>query len=474
MGMRCRLALVTLALGAAAAALAVTPDQQPLIQKTDFTYLGAFALPQGDFGGSRFGYGGCGLSFHRNPAGGQATLFMQGHAWYPGQVAQVAVVAEASLVRSNDWNALPQASVLQNFSDITEGRLATSIGDGASVYGMLPYAGRLIVGASMFYDAGGDQVNSHGVSGLTLANTGDFQGFFPMNGTANPRSQGGYMTLIPSEWQALLGGPAVTGKGGLPIISTNGCGPSATVFDPADVGVTNPIPGTTVLFYPLADPLYAVDSTNGFFVLGTEIVGIAFPRGSRSVLFFGKHGTGPYCYGCGCDSGTLGSPTCATTVDCPEYCYDPADGSKGTHAYPYRHQVWAYDATQLVNVKNGTVQASDVQPYAIWRMDEMDTSGSASMVGAAYDPDSSRLYVAEGYGEEPHVHVYRIAVPAAEVLGHTRTPARTVSQDIPVAYDLRGRMARIGDGSGHARPSGVVLYRGNTGTAAYTYRRVEP
>jgi hypothetical protein len=392
---------------------AVTPDLQPLIRKSDFTYLGAFALPQGDYGASRFGYGGAGLSYYYDSIAGRHTLFMQGHAWYPGFVAQVEVPGDAHLEMSHTWDDFAQATVLQQFSDVTDGSLSSGIGDGASVYGMLGYGGRLIVGASMYYDAGGDQVNSHGVCGLDLSATNDFLGFFPMHGAANPRSKGGYMTTIPSEWRGLLGGPALTGKGGLPIISSNGCGPAATVFDPADVGRSDTIPGVTLLYYPLSDPLYDPTTQNPFFNLSTEITGVAFPPGSRSVLYFGKHGTGPYCYGCGCGEGTPGNPTCAPSADCPEYCYDPVDGSKGTHAYPYAHQVWAYDANDLVDVRNGTRQPHDVSPYEIWRLDELDTTGSAGMAGAGYDPLNGRLYIAEHYAEEPHVHVYQVDVSSA-------------------------------------------------------------
>ena len=69
------------------------------------------------------------------------------------------------------------------------------------------------------------------------------------------------------------------------------------------------------------------------------ITGMVFPSGTRTVLFFGKHGMGNYCYGTGGSSGGD--------------CFDPDDSSKGIHSYPYRSQVWAYDANDLIAVKNG-------------------------------------------------------------------------------------------------------------------------
>jgi hypothetical protein len=74
------------------------------------------------------------------------------------------------------------------------------------------------------------------------------------------------------------------------------------------------------------------------------------------------------------------------------------------------HQVWAYDANDLVEVKNGRRQPWDVRPYAVWSLDDMDPSGSAGVRGAAFDPETGRLFITEAYGEEPVVHVYRIDV----------------------------------------------------------------
>ena len=111
------------------------------------------------------------------------------------------------------------------------------------------------------------------------------------------------------------------------------------------------------------------------------------------MLFFGRQGIGEFCYGTG------------------EECSDPIDSSKGTHAYPYVHQVWAYDALDLQAVKEGMQQPWEVLPYAIWRLDEMDSVGGATNAGAAYDPGSGRVYLTERYGENPAVHVYQITVP---------------------------------------------------------------
>src|SRR5690606_40904884 len=122
----------SLIIGLVGAALALAaaqgePQDLPRVQPADIVYLGSFALPEDDFGGSRFGYGGKGLCFYREPSG-TCTLFLQGHDWYPGFVAQVTVPALGGT-----------ATVLQEFRDVTDGALATLATSGSNVYGMMVY-----------------------------------------------------------------------------------------------------------------------------------------------------------------------------------------------------------------------------------------------------------------------------------------------------------------------------------------------
>lgn len=370
--------------------LSIPPTARPLVEADDITYLGAFALPQGDFGASRFGYGGGALSVLDD------TMFIGGHAWDPGTLAQVAI---PDTLGSGDWSTLPQATVMQPFADVTDGTFAS----GWTLYGTMPWGDRLIVAASIYYDAAGDQTTSHGASAFDLSGVGDFTGFEAIDSRAPSRSQGGYMTPIPVEWQSRLGGPALTGQCCIPIISNTSSGPAATVFDPADIGAT--ATGTTVLWYPLAHEIAPGTTQNDVFNLATSVVGAAFPSGTRSVLFVGRQGTGPYCYGIGTGDPDLdGEPTGTGDV----YCYDPVNGSKGTHAYPYRHQVWAYDATDLMAVADGDTEPWEPRPYAVWELEGMADDGSATAVGATFDPATNRLYFTEAYGEEPTVHVFEI------------------------------------------------------------------
>jgi hypothetical protein len=371
------------------------PAAAPLIQPGDITYAGSFALPTDDLGGSRFGYGGEAIAVHHQE--GSPTLFLGGHVQDRGHIAQVRVPDELG-----SGSAMPTASVIQPFADITDAALP----EGSRVYGLLPDGESLIVASSEYYDADGSQSVSHGRSSMNLSTSGDFTGFGELDSLAPPRAVGGYMTPIPEEWQGPLGGTALTGQCCLPIISQTSAGPSVTVFDPADVGTGPTVTGETLLWYPLSNPLAPEDGQGELFNLATVVPGVAFPSGTGSILFFGRHGTGPYCYGPGTDDAARHGVPTGDGDDV--WCFDPTDDSKGTHAYPYRHQVWAYDVADLLDVREGTVEHWDVRPYAVWELEDIGPPGHATMVGAGYDPVDRRFYFTESYGEDPVVHVLEI------------------------------------------------------------------
>lgn len=356
------------------------PATLPRITSADFIYLGAFRAPYEDRAGNPLTWGGYALAV--NPSGateGTSTgLFIGCHAWRQ-RLAEIAIPSTVNLSET--------AALRQDCTDVTEGRLDL-VDDMPNLGGALVYGGRLIVSVYGYYDADVSQTRSHFASSTDLAQTGDVVG--PEQVGEQAGVVAGYMTTIPEEWQTHLGGPALTGQCCIPIISRTSAGPAASVFDPEDVGRRNPVPATPLLHYPLEHPLAPEDAQNNLFNLTTQIVGMAFPPGSRSLLFIGRHGIGPYCYGAG------------------EECDDPVESYKGPHAYPYVHQVWAYDVLDLLSVKQGQLRPWEVQPYAVWRLTEMDDVGGASIAGAAFDPDAGRLYITEQYGDEPLVHVYRL------------------------------------------------------------------
>ena len=191
----------------------------------------------------------------------------------------------------------------------------------------------------------------------------------------------GYMGVIPPEWRALFGGPALTGLCCTSVISRSSYGPAVSVFDPDHVGTRTPIPSKLLLAYPEAhQTLGRWDGTGPLFNGTTKVGGLAFPAGTRSVLFVERHGA-TFCYGPATADKTLaGKPDGNTNT----WCFDPTEEDKGVYGYPYQHLVLAYDAVDLLAVKEGRRSPWDVKPYTTWPLTDMASGGVATMRSAAY------------------------------------------------------------------------------------------
>jgi len=176
-------------------------------------------------------------------------------------------------------------------------------------------------------------------------------------------------------------------------------------------------PATPVVGYPSSNPLSGWNTTNPYFNGTTRVTGIVFPSGTQSVLFFGRHGVGHLLLWRGAE------------------CNDPADSSKGTHAYPYKYQIWAYDANDLLAVKNGTKQQWEPRPYAVWNFNLPfeSTNGAHKIGGVDYDPSTGRIYVAQGCEDAncgPIIHVFEVNVG-------TPPPSDTTPPSPPTALKVQ-------------------------------------
>ncbi|MGH8276025.1 MAG: hypothetical protein ACRETH_04950, partial [Steroidobacteraceae bacterium] len=308
---------VMLAFAAAFASLFAHPvsaqSTEPLLQQSNLAYAGAFRVPQGSSDTTTFNYGGTALTY--NPANN--SLYMVGHDWHQLS-AEISIPA---IVNSTNIASLVTATILQPFSDATEGKLNTiNPGDPNSkkIGGELVYNGKLIVTGYSFYDGTGSQVASHFVRPLNLSATGQVQGPFRV-GSLYPGFVSAYMTPVPPEWQAPLGGPVLTGNCCLSITSVQSNGPAVSVFDPGQLGTAGTVAATPLVGYPYPNILGPGEATqNAYFNLSTKITGVVFPANTRSVLFFGRHGTGPDCYGPGTSDPTQAGKPADGGVDV--YC----------------------------------------------------------------------------------------------------------------------------------------------------------
>src|SRR3989338_5850857 len=306
--------------------------------------------------------------------------------------------------------SLSTASVLQNLYDSTDGKKNTSDlndSNGNRIGGHLLYNDKLYTTVYIFYDNAPYQILSHLVSSTNLSTPNDTLGPYQV-GTVGAGHVSGNMAHVPPEWQVALGGPALTGNCCLSITARTSVGPSASVFNPADLGVKNPAPATPVVDYSLDHPITNSQVGNSLYVQNDGIRGMVFPQNTASLLFFGNHGTGSVCYG---NSGTD--------------CYDPADPYKGYHTYPYKYQVWAYDANDLVKVKNGQLQPWQIQPYSVWNFNlPFETDDTHDIYGAAYDPATQKIFLSQHYkdGTLPIIHVFKVNATGGSAPPPTPTP----------------------------------------------------
>ena len=374
-----RLALVVIALALAGAApRSQTALPTKLVQVADLVHEGSFTLPnaQDTTGTYGFEYAQGVLAF--NPA--RNSLFVVGHDWNQ-QVAEVSIPALGGT-----------ATVLQPFVDALGGRI-TQINptdpNAKKIGGMAVIGNQLVLTAYSYYDGAMSATSSHFVRPVTLTASG-LQGPFRV-GSLNPGFYAGYFAPVPAAWQAALGGTLLNGQCCLGIVSRTSYGPSVSVVNPADLTSARAnTPATMLVGYPEAHATLAAWASTGPLFNGTTIMrGVVLPEGTATVLFFGRHGMGTWCYG---------EPTT---------CKDPEDSGKGTHAYPYEPHVWAYNANDLAAVRAGTKQPWDVKPYATFRLPGLTKAGIG---GVAVDPATGRIFVSEQFGDgaKLRIHVFRI------------------------------------------------------------------
>jgi hypothetical protein len=365
----------------------------------DLVYQGAFRVPEASNGES-FSYGGQTLAY--NPVAN--TLFVGS---LHSKVAEVSIPSPAKTARAEE---LPVASIVQPFRDPTDGRLRDIAEDGVILDGLLVHDGRLYGTGLIYYDAANSQRLSHFGRSLDLARP-DITRMHQVGETGMAGFVAGYMATVPAEWRAALGGPAVTGQCCVSIIGRTSFGPGLFAWNPADLGRRDPVPATPLLYYPQQHAtLGPWDGANDIFGGTTQVAGVAIIDGTTTVLFAGRNGMGPFCYGEGTSDARKASEP---GPNGQKYCYDPTSTDKGQHAFPYRLQFWAYDVNDLAAVRAGDRKPWDVRPYAVWPFELPAIGDPHPRLGAiSYDSARRRLFLTQlfgdkdGYARRPILHVF--------------------------------------------------------------------
>jgi hypothetical protein len=401
-------AAIVCALTAAPVAQSNDPSALPRLSFSDVQYVGGFRLPATMSNGDSFSFGGRQLAFNPN----RNSLFVGSRG---GRVAEVSI---PGAVNTTNPDAMPFASYLQAFADPTEGRLSQIGTDGVAIDSFMVYGNRLYGTAFIYYDANNTQRASHYSRSLTLTEP-SFTGWASVWQSDKTGFVSGAMTPVPSEWQSVLGGPAVTGQCCIPIVTRTSWGPSAFSFDPARVGQAGTIDASPLLYYTGEHPtLGKWDDNNPVYGATVAMGGMVLVPGTRTALYFGSIGVGPNCYG----NGTA-DPAKANTIgpDGEKYCYDPTSTDKGSHAYPYRYQIWAYDLNDFAAVKIGAKQPWEVVPYGVWPFDLPTTATTVKLGGVGYDAATKTLYLSQlyadqdGYSYRPVIHMLHLNAPSGVV-----------------------------------------------------------
>jgi hypothetical protein len=377
------------------------PARLPRLELDDLKYQGAFRLPADEVAGASYSFGGAPAAF--NPASG--TLFVGARG---GQIAELWV---PNLVQSNDVDKLPFATFRQRFADPSNGRIKQDIPEeGVSLSGMIVDGDRLIGSAVVYYDATNSQSVSHFSRPVALSDTGATR-LVRVGQRGRVGFVAGYMAAVPPEWQSRLGAPFVTGQCCLPIISRTSWGPAAFAFDPSNIESGKDAGAQALVYYDDDHPtLGPWQGSNSIYGGTTEMGGVALISGTRTALFVGRNGTGPFCYGMGTADR---SQVSTRDVGGDTRCFDPLSSDKGPHAYPYRYQAWAYDLNDLADVRAGHRAPWDVKPYAVWPLEFPITATTQRVGGIAYDVAGRRLFIAQqqadrdGYAYRAIIHVFK-------------------------------------------------------------------
>ena len=439
------------------------PSALPLLSSSGLEYVGGFRVPAETANGMSFSYGGQALAYDPSTN----SLFISNRNY----VAEVSIPAP---VNSSDVNAMPFARLLQPFVDPTEGHLRDISDSDVKMDSLMVYGNRLYGTGYIYFDSSNVQRVSH-YSRSRQLNQPSFSGWSQVWESGKSGLVAGVMAAVPSEWQAKLGGPAITGQCCIPIVWRTSSGPSAFAFDPAQIGQATAT-ATPLLYYPIDHAtLGSWSDANPTYGSTTEILGVAVIAGTRTALYFGRNGMGKSCYGEGTADPTLDG---TTAPDGSPYCYDPTNPYKAPHAYPYRYQVWAYDLNDFAAVKAGTKQPWEVVPYGVWPLNLPTPEATVQLGGVGYDSQRQLLYVSQlradpaGFENRPVIHTFRVnATPGAATAPPSAISTVTLTADKPAPQPLGSAVTFTAQPTGGVAPYQYkwIVSNGNVSTVAVNW-----
>lgn len=401
-----------------------------LVQFNNLQYLGAFRVPdiQNKDDSLTFNYAHGALAY--NP-GSPGTLFIDCHV-YSGYVAEISIPTPTN---PSSIGGLNRANLLQSCSDSIAGGTIGLTGkqgvsrDGTYVGGLYVYDGKLITSLYIWYDASGSQTNAFFIKPNTNLSQANAVGAYQIGNAPDEGFIDGWMMRVPTTWQSVFKGSLISGNNPESIVSRSSWGPDAFAWDPNNLtDLSKPVPSTPLLYYSQDHATLGnwngpgpVNNTTVYWEnAGNGYHGAVIPDGTRSILFFGAQGTGPFCYGQATDDKSLAGTPVPGSGGEVIYCYDPTGGGgKGNTGYPYQLQIMAYDLNDLAAVAAGTKKPWELLPYGVWPLINprlgLDGTSNRWAGGVAYDPVLKRIYVSapntdsvQQYSSLPVIHVWQV------------------------------------------------------------------
>jgi hypothetical protein len=229
-----------------------TAPSSALVFQDNVSYLGSFALPATMAGTeTKFGVTCAGIIPAAYSANGSSSISfstVQNFGRGPEFIGMAELSIPTSLSSSSSFAALPVATVTRSSTDVYGGQ------------GTLTAAGTTGAGLSSGTDWRSNGIfNIYGSSNSLVTQVGTYtpqpNGFFwrrninitsstvegpftvidPVRGQLRARATAGFMTKVPSAWQATLGGDIIAGIGDVSVVGTASDGPAAICFNSADI-----------------------------------------------------------------------------------------------------------------------------------------------------------------------------------------------------------------------------------------------
>lgn len=361
-----------------------------LLEWSDLTYEGSFRVPYSYPSNTYADYGGYGgMWFDPSGNGGSGSLWLTGHnsflTWLEISIPTLTDLSGATAISAANTGTLLQGRTIAR-NDIPN----PSLNENESLKTGFIFLdnGKMYAGLYEYYDGSGDANRNCIYFDSTTLSGATIYGEFRIGSTAiKPASLAQNVGDIPAAKQSKLGGYTHFGTTiAGPIISRYSAGPSFVPFDPTDIGVTAPSDASLYMFRDINTDGEAVNYDRLSFIGGACI-----PDGTNCIIYYGcKVADGDVqVYG----DAQQGDPE--DPFGDPVWINDTNRGGKGYHAQQgnYAFCYWAYDLDDLEAVKNGTLGANAVAPYAYGDITLPKQNGEKIPGGMAYDRTNKKIYL---------------------------------------------------------------------------------